>query len=265
MRIIDSYPFNEKSTDAHARIETIRWIRRSNEQLETLKKNNEELVAPKTTEIPRAPEPGVLPAQAGVLPVKESVLTEQQQFITTLISMNVDLDKEKQKIVEHRKIVSELLSKSSSGSKLQWTPAQQRMIADMMLKNNAEDSDEKLISDLLSRSAGLSGRTQRPEELQSLVTDLQKVDTLLSEKENQIEGQQRLIVQLISSSMGLSEGSTQAAQSTQAAVINQNLATLESQLPGAKKADKETLASEYETLLRKARLLWAYIVEQNQY
>jgi tetratricopeptide (TPR) repeat protein len=250
-RIVTGYPLDQKQDAAQVRLWIIREIKRARKQ---------------SSEAP--------PAVAAPVPV-EPVLTEQQQLIATLMALNSELDAEKQPILARRQILKELLSRHSSSSATQWTPAQQRFITDMMTRNSgigtrkrvSPDPDEKLISDLLARSAELSNRPQRPasDEIQRFITDLQDADTTLSDKERQLEGQQRLIVELIASSMGLSSGSNQVVQTTRAATVTQNLSTLESQFSEVQQADSEALSNEYAALLQKARSLWSYIVEQNQY
>jgi outer membrane protein assembly factor BamD (BamD/ComL family) len=287
-RIVTGYPLNSKQNEAQARLEIIRLVKKNNDQLALLKKNSELTLAEKNeyerlsklevervlleathaqiNETTRAPVSVPVVASA-----KEPVLTEQQQFITTLIAINAELDKEKQQTSEYQKLVSALLAQNSSQSALQWTSAQQLLIAGLMSQGGKSDTAfeqtkrEQLVAELLSRSADINNRQSRPEERQKLIVDLQNADTRLNEERNRVAGQQYLIMQLISSSMGLGEGSKQALESTQAAAINQNLSILEKQFSDVKKADEEALTSEYATLLRKARLLWAYIVEQNQY
>jgi outer membrane protein assembly factor BamD (BamD/ComL family) len=258
-RIIIGYPFDPKQSDVQSRLETIQWIKQNNAQLEALKKSNEESLA----------------AKASVPVPQEPVLTEQQQFLTTMIALNTELDTEKQPILARRKILADLLARHSTPSALQWTSAQQRVITDMMTRNSAagtkktvpEDADGKIISDLLGRSAELSNRSQHPssEEIQRFIIDVQNADNMLNEKQKQLEGQQRVIVDLIASSMGLGSGANQIMQISEAASVTQNLSTLETQFSDVKKADEDALSSEYSTLLQKARSLWSYIVEQNQY
>jgi hypothetical protein len=285
-RIVTGYPFNSKQNDAQARLEIIRLVKKNNDQLALLKQTGELTLAEKNEyerlsklevervlqEATRAQINETVRAPASVPDVvstKEPVLTEQQQFITTLIAINVELDKQKQQLNEYQKLVSALLSYNSAQSALQWTSGQQVLIAGLMaqggISTGTEPKREQLLAELLSRSADINNRQSRPEERQKLIIDLQNADTLLTEERNRVSGQQYLIMQLIASSMGLGEGANQVAGSNQAAAISQNLSILESQFSNVKNADGEALTSEYATLLRKARLLWAYIVEQNQY
>jgi tetratricopeptide (TPR) repeat protein len=295
-RIVTGYPHNSKQNEALARIEIIQLIKKNNEQLALLRKNNEltltekseyerlskleqawkaqdEAMRTRINEIILTP----VPAPAAAIPtetepavpiVKEPVLTEQQQFITTLIGINTELDKEKQQLLEYQKVIAELLSKNASQGALRWTITQQQLITGLLspIGSPVQTKRDKMLSELLVRSADINNRQSGEAEKQKLIIDLQNADKVLSGDLNQVEGQQYLIMQLIASSMGLSEGTNQTAQPNQAAAINQNLSILEKQISDAKTAEDEALlTSDYESLLRKARLLWAYIVEQNQY
>jgi outer membrane protein assembly factor BamD (BamD/ComL family) len=265
-RITLGYPFDPKQRDAQSRLETIQWIKQNNAQLDMLKKSNEKfLAAEAAASVPQEPV------------AQEPVLTEQQQFLTTMIALNAELDTEKQPVLIRRQILADLLARHSSPSALQWTSAQQRDIAGMMTRNGGAgakkavsiDADEKLIADLLGRSAELSNRPQRPEaeEIQRFITDVQNADNMLNEKQKQLEGQQRLFVELIASSMGLGSGSNQIVPTSEIASVTQNLSALETQSQQSSdvKAADDDASSEYATLLQKARSLWSYIVEQNQY
>ncbi|MDR3284654.1 MAG: tetratricopeptide repeat protein [Treponema sp.] len=296
-RIVTGYPRDPKKAEAQARLETIRWIQKTNAQMELLKKNNAEYLAAKEeydrlSKLSSQQEvdelqskiremqdgiPSSVNIPSGLSVPKNKGLTEQQQFIATLVEINAALDKDKQKIIERRKMLADILARNSTQSALQWSPGQQRLIADMVTRNPAKlaapapaDSQEKMVTDLLSQSAELNARAYRPEERQKLIADVQAADNSLYEEQKKIEGQQRLIAELITSSMGLSEsgplvaaGSPQTSQ--EAASIDRNLSLLESQFSGVRNTDDEAVASEYANLLRKARLLWAYIVDQNQY
>jgi tetratricopeptide (TPR) repeat protein len=275
-RIVTSYPRDPKRPDAQARLETIRWIENTNAQLEILQKQ-----AAGGQASAQSPASPVSPLSAVPMPVAAvsaraaipAALAEQQQFIATLIEINASLENDKQKIVSQRKMLADVLARNSAQSALQWTPGQQRLIADLVIRTpmtSAGTEMERRVMELLARSAEMNARTYRPEERQTLITDVQNADNTLYEEQKKIEGQQRLIAELITSSMGLSESGnnvsvTASGSGGQTDSIDRNLSLLESQFTDVRKADEQSVASEYANLLRKARLLWAYIVEQNQY
>jgi hypothetical protein len=198
-------------------------------------------------------------------------MTGQQQFIATLVALNGELDAEKQKIIERRQILAGLVSRNSSPGTLQWTPGQQRLIADLVTRNSgmagtgALTNTEQLITDLLARSAELNSRPYRPEERQKLLTDVHTLDFALEVDQKRLEGQQRVLTELIISSMGLNESTSQEMQTHEMAAINNSLTSLETQFSETQKTEEQVLSSDYEGLLRKARSLWSDISEQKRF
>jgi hypothetical protein len=102
---------------------------------------------------------------------------------------------------------------------------------------------------------------------QALVADLHALNNKLNEERQYLEGQQRLIAEVITNSMGLNDGSGRfAAAGVPAgnpALIDNRLSNLASQAEDPARRSAET--SEYQALLNKARTLWAIIEERNKY
>jgi hypothetical protein len=223
------------------------------------------------TVAPTPPAPTVsLPAQPApyLVPTVKYTTKEQDQFVAALIALNASLDKEKQDIEERRKIVADLITRNSGAlqqqptSARQWTPEQQRMIADLLTRDvksaynlsqsriSSIDQRDQRIAELLTRSAELDYDRTRVTERQALLNELTVLNATLNAQYQRIEGQQRLIAELVTNSMGVSTGADTKEK------IGKELLSLESQM-------STDVTAEYLVLLNKAKLLWTLITNQS--
>jgi outer membrane protein assembly factor BamD (BamD/ComL family) len=297
-RIIRDFPGDAKRADAQSRIETIKWFRRTESQFQADLMNRQlsssapvrgdgyfELPENLSAAVPQSqpynqppaavpqsqpsnPPPVAVPQMYGKQPE-----TDQQQFVSTLVTLNAQLDKDKQVLNQRVQIVTDLIIRNTTPNVPQkWTPEQQRFIADVLARNTNNVTlsygsvgtplqQDLMIAELLTRNADLNYRQVPLNQRQQLVTDLNALNNKMVEDMQHIEGQQRLIAEVITNSMGLNDGFVRSG--VQPGVIDNRLSNLETQFNDPNQRSAES--TEYQSLLNKARTLWTIIEERNKY
>jgi outer membrane protein assembly factor BamD (BamD/ComL family) len=273
-RIIRDFPGDAKRADAVSRIETIKWFRRTESQLQAGLASPPPGMAPAPVrEEPRRDQPGTIIATEAARPG-----TDQQQFVATLMDMNAQVDKDKQALTQRLDIVVQLILRNTTANMDQrWNSEQQRYIADLLARSGGTfalaassafppSQQDNQIAELLTRNADLNYRQVPLAQRQALVAELHTLNNKLNEERQYLEGQQRLIAEVITNSMGLNGSSGGVAGDIppgNPSVIDSRLSNLAQQAGDPTRRTAE--ATEYQSLLNKAQTLWAIIEERNKY
>jgi hypothetical protein len=201
--------------------------------------------------------------------------------------LSAQINKDKTVVSERLQIVNDLLARNTANEAArQWTPEQQRYIADLLSRSalqtngyqrnasspTSTDQVERLLAELLTKNAELTYQQAPLSERQGHIADLNSLRRRLTDEKSRIEGQQRVIAELITSSMGLTNGVAPSAD--QRGVIDNRLNVLENQLRNSANTGSGSSGSgstvvtpdspEYSQLLDKARSLWNVIGDQNR-
>jgi outer membrane protein assembly factor BamD (BamD/ComL family) len=311
-RVVRDFPQDVKRPDAQSRIETIRWFRRAETQINELRNDvagskidlpprvdYQSLVEPTGLPRPSAPSakipdlPQSTPSAAPpaspppTSPSKDNVLDLQREFVNSLLILSAQLNKDKQMVSDRLQIVTDLIARNTANEPArQWSPEQQRFIADLLARSATQtnglttrfesspvstDQVERTIAEFLTKNAEFAYQQAPLSERQKFIADLNTLRRRLTDEKSRIEGQQRVLAELITSSMGLSNGVAPSAD--QRGAIGNNLNTLETQLrsspsfsPNSASPSSNVVApesAEYTQLLDKARGLWNVIEERN--
>jgi TolA-binding protein len=285
-RIVRDYPQEAKRADSQARIETIRFFRRTDSQITSIRSDLAKIPSAPSAGAPvQEPGPGasqpdntwdsvpgsVTNTSSPVPASGDNALDQQREFVSSLLTLSAQLNKDKDVVNNRLEIVTALIARNTlNGGVQQWTPEQQRYIADLLARNaaqtnaygnfqadssNTADQIERLLAELLTKNAEFTYRQAPVAEREKFIADLNMLSVRLADEKSRIDGQQRVLAELITSSMGLSNTGAPPSPSQRGAIGEK----LES-LPGSTGPE----SAEYNELLNKARSLWNVIEDRNR-
>jgi hypothetical protein len=277
-RIVQDFPQDAKRPDAQSRIETIRWFRRTESPLSTSARPQP--VTPPEVAIssgPELPYPGTKPEitphpTANFSSTDIAALDRQREFVNSLLTLSAQINKDKKVADDRLAIVTALIARNTADAPpIQWNPEQQVYIADLLARNATQtnglnhyappsdltDQVERLLAELLTKNAEFTYRHAPLAEREKYIADLNTLNARLKDEKSRIDGQQRVIAELIGSSMGLTSGIAPSAD--QRGVIDNRLNTLDQQIHSGGNAAAPATVDEKAELLKKVQSLWRWI------